>query len=512
MVLFDPEANTALIVMVGGYGEEILNPGEEVPLEGFRQPDGSLRPRQAIITDLSSGDDASLIYQKLLSQGIRACLTSPLIVEDTILGMLVLGSDTVGAFGAAHRVIATQLSDQLAIAMSHNRLREQVERHNTELKWRVQERTTELERTRSRVEAILNNSSDAIILARPDSTISQVNLMFDQLFQYGPDELFHHPLTAIAHPTSVQTLQAGLQAVVEKGVIEHLEIVALRKDGSTFDADVGLSLIQVAEEQLSGIVCNVHDITQRKQAEAELLKALETERELSELKTRFVSMASHEFRTPLTTIVSSTEILERYLNKMSPEQKDKHLARILTAAQHMTELLEEVLILGRINAGQLQYHPAPLNLEQMAHDALEQAQLTAGPNIEFVVSIGGTCPTVNLDEKLMRHILTNLLSNAVKYSPQGGTVQFHLDCGPDNATIRLQDEGIGIPKKDQDRLFEPFHRAENVDTIPGTGLGLAITKQAVDLQGGSIAVESEVGVGTTITITIPVHKLDEKGA
>jgi PAS domain S-box-containing protein len=512
MVLFDPAADTALIVTVGNYGEEVLDPGEEVPLDGFKQPDGSLRPQQAVITDLSRCDDPSPIYQKLLSQGIRACLTSPLVVEDTVLGMLVLGSDTVGAFGAAHRVITTQLSDQLAIAMSHNRLREQVERHNAELKWRVQERTAELERTRSRVEAILNNSSDAIILARPDSTISQVNLMFDQLFRYEPDELFHHPLTAIAHPTSAQVLQAGLQAVVQEGVIEHLEIVALRKDGSTFDAEVGLSLIQVAEEQLSGIVCNVHDITQRKQAEAELLKALETERELSELKTRFVSMASHEFRTPLTTIVSSTEILERYLDKMDPAQKGKHFARILTAAQHMTELLEEVLILGRINAGQLQCHPAPLDLKQMAQDALEQAQLTAGPNIEFAVSIGGVRPTVTLDEKLMRHILTNLLSNAVKYSPQGGKVHFHVDCGSDQTTIRVRDEGIGIPQKDLERLFEPFHRAENVDTIPGTGLGLAITKQAVELQGGSIAVESEVGVGTTFTITFPVTMLDEKGA
>jgi len=516
MALFDFEANTALIVMVGRYGEEVLNPGETVSLDAFRQPDGSLRSEQVIITDLRSrGDSGPIICQKLLGQNIRACLNSPLVVEDTTLGMLVLGSDTVGAFGAAHRVIATQLADQLAVAMSHIRLREQVERHTIELRKRVQERTAELERTRSRVEAILNNSSDAIILARPDSTISQVNLTFDQLFGYEPDELFHRPLTAIAHPTSAKALQEALQAVVREGAIQHLEIVALRKDGSTFDAEVGLSLIEVAEERISGIVCNIHDITQRKRAEAELLEALEKERELSELKTRFVSMASHEFRTPLTTIISSTEILERYSDKMGPEQKSKHFARILTAAQHMTELLEEVLILGRINAGQLQCHPAPLDLEQLAQEALEQAQLTAGPDIEFVVSIESTCPTVNLDEKLMRHILTNLLSNAVKYSPQGGKVYFTLNCGPDHTMIRVQDEGIGIPPKDLERLFEPFHRAENVDTIPGTGLGLAITKQAVDLHGGTITVQSEVDVGTTFTITIPAIQakmLDEKGA
>jgi PAS domain S-box-containing protein len=512
MALFDTRANTTQIVMVGHYGEQVLNRGEEVPLDTFRQPDGSLRPRQAIIADLATYDSLNPIDQGLLSSGTRSCMSSPLVVEDTILGILVLGSDAANTFGVAHRVIATQLADQLAVAMSHIRLREQVQQYNAELTERVRERTAELERTRSRVEAILNNSSDAIILARPDSVISQVNPMFDQLFGYEPDALFHHPLIAIAHPASAGVLQEALVAVVQAGVIEHLEIVALRNDGSTFDAEVGLSLIEVAEEQLSGIVCNIHDITQRKQAEAELLKALETERELSELKTRFVSMASHEFRTPLTTIFSSTEILERYLDKMNPEQKGKHFARILTAAQHMTELLEEVLILGRINAGQLQCHPAPLDLKQMAQDALEQVRLTTGPNIELAVSIGGARTTANLDEKLMRHILTNLLSNAVKYSPQGGKVHFHLDCGSDDAIIRVQDEGIGIPQKDLERLFEPFHRAGNVDTIPGTGLGLAITKQAVDLQHGSITVESEVGVGTTFTVTLPVDMPVEEGA
>ncbi len=503
LALFDVEKDDALIVTASDYGETIANAGEHIRLGRFGLPENIHALHQAIIPDLAELSAPSALQARLAQQGVRAYLSAPLVVESHLLGELALGAQEPGTFGVAHRVIATQLADQIAIAMSHARLSAQVQRHNEELQQRVAERTQELDRTRSRVEAILNNSSDAIILSRADGSISQTNLTFDQLFGYLPDELFHQPLTAVAHPDSAARFADAIGQVAHQGTVQRLEILAQRKDGTTFDAEVALSLIPAGTGRRSGIVCHLRDITERKRAEEELRRALEKERELSELKMRFVSMASHEFRTPLTTIVSSTEILERYLDRLQPAQREKHFRHIEIASQHMTQLLDEVLLLGRVEAEQLQFKPAPLDLVALATEVLEQVQLSAPPGIVFDVALDDACGYKLLDEQLMRHILINLLSNAVKYSPKGGTVHYSITCAAEGITIRVQDEGIGIPEKDQERLYEPFHRASNADTIQGTGLGLVITKHAVDLHSGTIVCDSKVGVGTTFTVRIP---------
>jgi signal transduction histidine kinase len=247
------------------------------------------------------------------------------------------------------------------------------------------------------------------------------------------------------------------------------------------------------------------DITERKRAEAELLKALEKERELNELKSQIVTVVSHEYRTPLTTILSSAELLEHYSYKWSDEKKLQHLRRIQTTVQHLTQLVSDVLILDKAEAGKLEFRPAPLDLVAFCNELVEQMQLTLGdkPRLRFVSH--GECPQIYLDEKLLRQMLTNLLSNAIKYSYPGGIVRFDLVCERGEAVFRIQDEGIGIPTEDRQQLFESFHRASNVGTVPGTGVGLAIVKRCVDLHNGQIALESEVGVGTTFTVTLPCN-------
>jgi signal transduction histidine kinase len=246
------------------------------------------------------------------------------------------------------------------------------------------------------------------------------------------------------------------------------------------------------------------DITELKQAEAEIVKALERERELSELRSGFVSLVSHEFRTPLTTIQSSAELLERYNNRLSEEKKQNHYRRIQQAVQRMTQLLEDVLTIGKAEAGKLKFTPSPMDLVAFCRDLVESLQMSAKPQhqLNFVVIGDGT--DAQMDEKILGHILTNLLTNAIKYSPDGGTVQFDLVCEGTWGIFRIQDSGIGIPAEDLERLFESFGRASNVGAIPGTGLGLAIVKRCVDLHKGEISVESEVGVGTTFTVTLPL--------
>jgi PAS domain S-box-containing protein len=247
------------------------------------------------------------------------------------------------------------------------------------------------------------------------------------------------------------------------------------------------------------------DITQRKQTQAELLNALEKERELNELKSRIVTVVSHEYRTPLTTILSSAELLEHYGSKWTEEKKLLHLRRIQSTVHHLTQLVSDVLFLDKTEAGKVEFNPTFLDVVTFCGEIVEELQLTVGNKHKLIFVSQGECRLAYLDEKLLRQILTNLLSNAIKYSPESGTVHFALSCEPDKLVFRIQDEGIGIPKEDQQRLFESFQRASNVGTIPGTGLGLAIVKKCVGLHQGQITVESEVGVGTTFSVTLPLN-------
>lgn len=246
------------------------------------------------------------------------------------------------------------------------------------------------------------------------------------------------------------------------------------------------------------------------QVEADIRNALEKEKELSELKSRFVTMTSHEFRTPLSIISSSAGLLQDYDHKLDTEKKLKHLQRIQASVKHMTELLDDVFLIDRIQMGKLEVRRALLNLENFCRDLVEELQLSATQHtiivsthcIDALIHQGkGT--DAYMDEKLLRQIFTNLLSNAIKYSPPGSTVYFELTCKDGEAIFQIRDEGIGILPEDQQKLFESFYRGKNVGTIPGTGLGLAIVKRCVDLHNGKITVASVPGVGTTVIVNIP---------
>lgn len=245
------------------------------------------------------------------------------------------------------------------------------------------------------------------------------------------------------------------------------------------------------------------EITERQRLEEELRHSLAKEKELSDLKSNIISVVSHEYRTPLTSILTSAELLEHYGCRWSEEKRQRHLERIQISVKHLTQLVSDVLLISKAEAGKLEFNPAPLDLAAFCSELVEELQLpTTEHNINF--NSCGLCQDASLDEKLLRQFLSNLLSNAIKYSPEGGNIQFDLICRDDTAIFRIQDRGIGIPPEDQAQLFEPFHRSRNVGTISGTGLGLAIVKKCVEHHGGQIAVESEVGVGTTFTIRLPL--------
>jgi PAS domain S-box-containing protein len=247
------------------------------------------------------------------------------------------------------------------------------------------------------------------------------------------------------------------------------------------------------------------DITERKRAETEIRKALQQEKELNELKSHFVAMTSHEFRTPLSTILSSAELLEYYGQGWPEDRKKRHLHQIQSAIKHMAQLLDDVLILGRSEAKKLEFMTEPISLDRFCLEVVEDTKINIDNRYKIKFTHKGNCVNTVFDEKVLRQILQNLLSNAIKYSPEGGTILFTLSCKNNQAVFSIKDEGIGIPLEDQRLLFEPFHRGSNVDSIPGTGLGLTIVKNGVELYGGSLTLKSEPGKGTTFTVTLPIH-------
>jgi signal transduction histidine kinase len=244
-------------------------------------------------------------------------------------------------------------------------------------------------------------------------------------------------------------------------------------------------------------------------------RTLEKQKELGELKSRVITTISHEFRTPLTTIMGSSELLKHYGQTWSEEKKLKHFQRIEYAVEQITKLLNDVILIGQTEAGELEVNPTKLDVEVITREIVEELQhgwesqpignKRIVPTIVFSSQVDEA--QAQLDGKLMRQILTHLVSNAVKYSPQSQKVCVDLVSQQGQAIFRIQDEGIGIPAEDQERVFETFYRASNAGTIQGTGLGLAIAKKCVDLLGGQITLESEVGVGTTVTVILPLNPM-----
>ncbi len=240
-----------------------------------------------------------------------------------------------------------------------------------------------------------------------------------------------------------------------------------------------------------------------KRANKQLRRERAREKELADLKSRFVSMTSHEYRTPLSVIKSSAELLERYGEGWDAERRGKHLARIRLSVGEMTKLLEGVLMLGKVDAGTLACEPKPLALEPLCSEVVGAVResFIAPPPIHC--RLEGE-PMAPLDERILRHVLTNLLSNAVKYGADGGDIALEVACGAGEVVFAIRDHGIGIPEADRPHLFDSFHRGSNVGDIPGTGLGLALVKRLVERHHGHIQVESVEGEGTTFVVTVPV--------
>lgn len=295
----------------------------------------------------------------------------------------------------------------------------------------------------------------------------------------------------------LQLWQSGQQKV------PPIELHQVRKDGSRVDIRLSAAPIRNNQEQIHGLVAVVEDLTEHRHLDEARL-ALEKEREVGTLKNQFFAMASHEFRTPLSTILAATQLLEGYIaSGDSSDNSLRNTYRISTSVKHMIQLLDDFLTLNRAETDPSVHRLEPLNLETLCRQFIEEMRLQIGTKHRITFCCSEALPEVQMDEKLLRSMLTNLLSNAIKYSPQGGEVAVRLSQKENQIYLEVQDPGIGIPIDEQSNLFKPFFRSRNVHNIPGTGLGLAVVKKCVDILGGTITCTTVLGEGSTFTLCFP---------
>ncbi|MTJ09474.1 MULTISPECIES: hybrid sensor histidine kinase/response regulator [unclassified Anabaena] len=345
-----------------------------------------------------------------------------------------------------------------------------------------------VQRLRDGINKLNSENYDVILLdlTLPDSQgLSSIPQLMEQ-----------NPSTPIIVLTNTNDQELAIEAV-RQGAQDYLVKRQVNPDTLVRSVRYAIERKQVLE-QLRTVNQTLE--TKVEERTAELLKA----QEINQFKSEFVSMLSHDIRNPLNTILLAAGLLQKHNEGLTSDRKINHLQLIRTAIKNVSHLLDEASLIGQADAGQLSYQPQIIYLENLCYELTEQAQLSAQEkDLNLIFTSSDNYFQFWGDETLLKHIVGNLLNNAIKYSLPGGTIFFELSKQEKSVILRFQDQGIGITEEDQKQLFQPFYRGENVGIIAGSGLGLTIVKQCVDAHGGEITVNSQVGVGSTFTVTLP---------
>lgn len=351
---------------------------------------------------------------------------------------------------------------------------------------------------------VLQSIGDALLVTTLSGKIKTLNQAAIDLFGFKEDELINKPISMIIADEQFLSQVGHQHESHHSEILKNIEVICKTKTGQNIPVAFSCSAIHNDIQEELDLVYIGRDITLAKRAEAEIRQALAKEKELNEFKSRFVSMVSHEFGNPLNRVLMSAELLENFSDRSTETEKRQYIQHIRAATKQMVHLLKDVLTIGKVEAGKLEFHPAPLDLKKFCFELVEETKIAASEKHTITCRCDNFSFLPLMDENLLQHMLANLLANAVKYSPGGGNIQLEVFCQNDKVIFQIKDEGIGIPLAEQKQLFESFYRAKNVGKIPGTGLGLAIVKQCVDLHGGQIEIASNVNRGTTFTIAIPL--------
>ncbi len=357
-------------------------------------------------------------------------------------------------------------------------------------------------RERNFVSTILDTANALIVVLDAEGKIVRFNRACERLTGYAFPQVEGRCIWDFFIPSeAVESAKRVFESLRSQQGLNEYENRWLMRDGTPRLLSWSNAVLQDEDGTVKYVIGIGIDITERQQAEA-MRRALEREQELSALRLRFFSMVSHEFRTPLSTILFTVQLLNTSEEGSATKPK-RHLQRIESAVKHLTRMLDDVLTINRAETGKLEFNPQPLDLEKFCRHLLEEMQLQSPQELRLCVEESGERAV--MDKMLLHSILSNLLANGIKYSPQGGEVELTLRCDRTQAIFQVRDRGIGIPPSDLPHLFEAFRRGSNIETIPGTGLGLTVVKKCVDLHRGSITVASELERGTTFTVTLPLQ-------
>ncbi|QJE96178.1 sensor histidine kinase [Luteolibacter luteus] len=346
---------------------------------------------------------------------------------------------------------------------------------------------------------VLDLENNGRFLEANESAVRFYGVSRERLLSGGPADFSpeYQPDGRLSTESAREKIAAALDG--EEPVFDWMH-----RGGDGRDIPCSVHLARMPGRKNPRIIAAVTDKTEQLRTEETMRRALENERELSELRSRFTAIVSHEFRTPLGVIMSAVELLRNYHDKLPVEHRVDLFEDIHAATRRMGDLMEQVLVLGGADAGKLAFTPELLDLEGLCAKLVDESLSATLHKCPIEHDFAPTLEGAIASESLLRHILSNLLSNAAKYSAEGSPVSFRVSRENREAVFTVSDRGIGIPSEDQSRLFEAFHRASNVADLPGSGLGLLITKRCVELHGGSIGFLSEAGEGTTFTVRLPV--------
>jgi len=381
---------------------------------------------------------------------------------------------------------------------------------NIALARQIRERTLAQEALRhseSRFRALIENSSDLILLLSPQNEESQHKILYaspsvERNLGYFPTDIVDQPLTLWIHPQDQENALCLLTHALGNRYRPYSNKLRWRHHSGAWCVFETIVQHFADSAGFSGIVVNARDITERLRVES-AERALEQEKELSELKLRFFSTASHELRTPLSVILMAARILHDHEHSHPDDKRYRNIQRILSSANTLKLFLSDILHIARLEARQMEFKPQLLGLSELCDCILEPYQTTHNGISRINYTYSGPKTEIMLDSKLVTSILTNLLTNALKYSTPEKPVQFQVFYSHKYIKFKISDRGIGIPAADQSRLFETFQRGDNVGSIEGTGLGLAIVRQCVSLHNGQITFNSTLDQGTTFIVNLP---------
>lgn len=371
---------------------------------------------------------------------------------------------------------------------------------NKNLERRVAQRTKELNESQQLYRLIARNF--------PNGTINVFDKELNYVFAEGA-EMYRYGITSekLVGKNYLERLPEDLRPMMEDKLKAVFNGESLKFELNYKGQYYLINTTGLANDQgsIDRVLLVEQNITERKKAEVATEEALEKEKQLNELKSRFVSMASHEFRTPLSTVLSSLALIEKYDETGAEEKKEKHYKRIRTSVRHLTNILNDFLSLEKVETGKVYLSAEEVNVKAALEDIVDQHNQITKTGQQINLYFEGD---VNMytDHNMLQIICSNLLSNAIKYSGEGKDIEVSAACDSNSLVISVKDRGIGIPLEEQQNMFSRFFRAKNAVNIEGTGLGLNIVNRYLQILGGDISFTSQPEIGTTFTVNIPNQK------